>query len=168
MNKMIEIKEAQPNEFNIIQDIAHKTWPVAYGNILSGDQISYMLERFYATEALSANLDDGHHFLLAKENDDVLGFASFVHDEPEKSITKIPKIYVLPQTQGKGIGQKLMEAIEHQARQHRATKLTLNVNRFNKALTFYQHLGFEIVAETDIDIGRGYLMEDYIMEKPLR
>lgn len=164
---MIAIKEAQPNELNIIQDIARRTWPVTYGDILRAEQIAYMLDRFYSTESLNANLDDGHHFLLARENDVVLGFASFVHDAPEKSNTKIPKIYVLPQTQGKGIGQKLMETIEHQARQHGATKLTLNVNRFNKALTFYQHLGFKIVAEIDINIGHGYLMEDYIMEKPL-
>ena len=101
---MIAIKEAQPNELNIIQDIARRTWPVTYGDILRAEQIAYMLDRFYSTESLNANLDDGHHFLLARENDVVLGFASFVHDAPEKSNTKIPKIYVLPQTQGKGIG----------------------------------------------------------------
>ena len=165
---MITISEAQPNELNVIQDIAQKTWPVAYGDILTGEQIVYMLDHFYSTEALNANLDSNHHFLLAKENEETLGFASFVHDQPEKYTTKIPKIYVLPSTQGKGIGQKLMEAIEQQARKHGAQKLTLNVNRFNKALSFYQHLGFEIVAEIDINIGHGYLMEDYIMEKPLR
>ena len=164
---MIVIKEAQPNELNIIQNIARRTWPVTYGGILTGAQIQYMLDLFYSTEALSENLEDGHHFVLARENDEIMGFASFVHDQPEKSTTKIPKIYVLPVAQGKGVGQKLMETIERQARQHGARKLTLNVNRFNKALTFYQHLGFDIVAETDINIGNGYLMEDYIMEKPL-
>jgi hypothetical protein len=42
--------------------------------------------------------------------------------------------------------------------------LHLNVNRFNPSVEFYKHLGFKVVAEEDIDIGRDYFMEDYIME----
>ena len=165
---MIQIKEALPNELNIIQDIAHKTWPVTYGEILTNTQLAYMLENFYSTEALNGNLKNNHRFILAKENDVTLGFASYVHDHPENYTTKIPKIYVLPETQGKGIGKLLIEAIEAEARKHGAAKLTLNVNRFNKAITFYEHLGFTIAKEENIPIGNGYFQEDFVMEKALR
>lgn len=165
---MIIIKEALPNELNIIQDIAHKTWPVTYGEILTNAQLAYMLENFYSTEALNGNLKNGHRFILAKENDMTLGFASYAHDHPENYTTKIPKIYVLPETQGKGIGKLLIEAIEAEAIKHGAAKLTLNVNRLNKAIGFYQHFGFQIAKEENVPIGNGYFQEDFVMGKALR
>lgn len=165
---MIVIKEALPNEFNIIQDIAHKTWPVTYAEILTNEQLAYMLDRFYSIEALNGNRQNGHHFILAKENDVTLGFASYVHDHPENYTTKIPKIYVLPEIQGRGIGRKLLEFIEAEARKHGAAKLTLNVNRNNKAKTFYEHLGFVVAKEENVPIGNGFFQEDFVMEKALR
>jgi ribosomal protein S18 acetylase RimI-like enzyme len=167
LQDMIEIREALPNELNIIRDIAYKTWPVAYGPILSNMQLDYMLEQMYSIEALNKNLDEGHHFLIAKEHNVPLGFASYILHYPTKGTVRIPKIYVLPETQGKGIGRLLIDEIQIQALKHGAEKISLNVNRFNNAKHFYEKLGFEVTAEEDIEIGNGYLMEDYIMEKQL-
>jgi ribosomal protein S18 acetylase RimI-like enzyme len=73
----------------------------------------------------------------------------------------------LPETQGKGIGKKVIEKIEKLALENHSTALSLNVNRFNSALNFYKKTGFEIINEVNIDIGKGYLMEDYVMTKKL-
>jgi ribosomal protein S18 acetylase RimI-like enzyme len=164
---MISIEEALADDFTTIQGIAYKTWPVTYGKILTNPQLTYMLERFYSIDALNQNIGDGHCFLLAKENETVLGFASYVHNYPEKYVTKIPKIYVLPETQGKGIGKLLIEEIERQAQKNGSEKITLNVNRMNKAKSFYERLGFTIAAVEDVPIGDGYFQEDFVMEKPL-
>jgi ribosomal protein S18 acetylase RimI-like enzyme len=77
------------------------------------------------------------------------------------------KIYLLPQSQGKGAGKLLMETVEKRAVANGSKVISLNVNRFNKAQIFYRKHGFEIVGEEDIDIGRGYLMEDFKMEKKI-
>lgn len=45
--------------------------------------------------------------------------------------------------------------------------LLLNVNRFNKAVEFYKAIGFNILFEENIEIGNGYLMEDYVMKLEL-
>lgn len=164
---MITVNEALPNEYNIIQDIARKTWPVAYSAILSNLQMEYMLEMFYSIEALNKNADKGDRFLLAKENGIPLGFASYEHNYRSKPVTRIHKIYILPEAQGKGIGKRLMDEIEFLAKKNHSQFLSLNVNRYNKAQLFYQKLGFEITAEEDVEIGNGFLMEDYIMEKKL-
>ena len=82
-----------------------------------------------------------------------------------KAVTRIHKIYILPESQGKGIGRLLIDEIQKLAQKNNSVLLSLNVNRFNKALSFYQKTGFEIVAEENIAIGNGYLMEDYKMEK---
>ena len=47
------------------------------------------------------------------------------------------------------------------------TTLQLNVNRQNNAKEFYEKMGFAVIGEEDIDIGSGYYMNDYIMEKKL-
>ncbi|TRX36145.1 GNAT family N-acetyltransferase [Flavobacterium sp. ZT3R18] len=163
---MITIVTATTNDYKTVQDIAHQTWPIAYGEILPKAQLDYMLGAFYNEEALKDSVfNKGHHFVLAKEGDETLGFASYEHNYNQQPQTKIHKIYILPQTQGKGIGKTLIDFIENVAKENHSTALSLNVNRFNKALHFYQKLGFEIVDEIDIELDHGYLMEDYVMEK---
>jgi ribosomal protein S18 acetylase RimI-like enzyme len=164
---MIEIKRALPNELNIVQDIAQKTWPVTYGGILSDQALQYMLEQFYGLESLNQNLRDGHLFFIAWDSEKPVGFASCVFNVPQKGTTKIPKIYVLPETQGSGIGRKLIDHISAEAQQHGSRQLTLNVNRNNNARYFYEKLGFLVERSEDVDIGNGFVQEDYVMAKPL-
>lgn len=166
MNSTITISEALPNEFNIIQDLAKRIWPSAYGSILKTSQIDYMLERFYSLETLNENYEKGHHFLLAREHGKVVGFAAYERDV-DQGRAHIHKIYVLPELQGKGIGRKLMKFIEEAATKSAQNRLSLNVNRYNPAQHFYRALGFEITSRVDIEIGNGYLMEDFVMEKTL-
>ena len=165
---MTIISEAALEDFKSVQQIVAVTWPVAYGEILTKAQLDYMIKTFYSDEALKSSvLDKGHRFLMAKEDQVSLGFASYEHIVGQRPLTKIHKIYVLPNTQGEGIGTKLIAAIDAIARQNQSQALALNVNRFNKALGFYRKLGFRIVGEEDIKLEHGYLMEDYIMERVL-
>jgi ribosomal protein S18 acetylase RimI-like enzyme len=165
---MITIVPATANDYQTIQNIAHQIWPIAYGEILSKEQLDYMLNAFYNEEALKESVAiKGHYFVLAKEGEETLGFASYEHNYNQKLQTKIHKIYILPQTQGKGIGKTLIDFVEKVAKENDSTVLSLNVNRFNKALHFYQKIGFKIVEEVNIELDHGYLMEDYVMEKPI-
>ena len=61
-----------------------------------------------------------------------------------------------------------MDEIEKTIIQRGAVSLLLNVNRQNKAKFFYEKLGFTVIKEEDIDIGNGYFMNDYVMEKRLK
>jgi len=159
---------AETNDYETIRDIAYKTWPLTYGSILSKEQLDYMLELFYSVEALQENANEKkHHFLLAEENNEALAFLSYEHHYQEKPVTRIHKIYILPETQGKGIGKLLIDRVEALANEVKSEKLSLNVNRYNNAQFFYKKLGFEIVGEEDVKLDHGYLMEDYIMEKLL-
>ena len=164
---MITISQATSKDIPIIQEIAHKTWPITYGSILSKAQLDYMLEKMYSDAALLDNLNKGHHFMLAKENSVCLGFASIEHSYLNEKCTRLHKIYLLPETQGKGLGKMLLERIIALAKENQSDRISLNVNRFNKACAFYQKMGFEIVAQEDLEIGNGYLMEDYKMEKKI-
>lgn len=165
---MIEIVAATVADFSIIRDLAYEIWPHTYGHILSKEQLDYMLDAFYSEATLTKNATEkGHEFLLVKENEKPLGFISYEHHYEKKPVTRIHKIYVLPETQGRGIGKLLMDKIEVLAHENNSKVLSLNVNRHNNAQGFYKKIGFEITAEEDIEIGRGYLMEDFRMEKKL-
>jgi GNAT superfamily N-acetyltransferase len=165
---MIEIVLATAKDLTIIKNLAYQIWPITYGTILSEKQLAYMLDLFYDERALKQNLDDDHHFILIKENGVSVGFADYELHYRNESVTRINKIYVLPETQGKGFGKKMMQFVESKALEHNNVKLSLNVNRFNKAKDFYENQGFKIAFEEDVELDFGYLMEDFRMEKVLK
>ncbi len=165
---MITITEAIPKDFKTIQQIAYKTWSSTYGKILSQEQIVYMLDLMYSTNALDTNFTHkNHRFLLINEFENSIGFASYEHHYLDTNTTRLHKLYLLPENQGKGLGKLLLDRIVALAKENKSDKISLNVNRFNTAFKFYQKMDFEIVAEENLFIGNGYFMEDYIMEKRL-
>jgi len=165
---MIVVEKATINDIPIIQDIAHATWPSTFEEILSKQQIEYMLEMMYSTESLIEQIETKKHlFFLAKENKSPLGFVSVELNYQNELKSKIHKIYMLPKAQGKGIGKILMQKAEELAQENNQKSITLNVNRFNKALNFYEKLGYKNSKTENIQIGNGYLMEDFVLEKQL-
>jgi hypothetical protein len=62
---MITISEAIPKDFKTIEQIAYKTWSSTYGEILSKNQIDFMLESMYSQDVLNFNFTNKmHRFLL--------------------------------------------------------------------------------------------------------
>ena len=155
------------SEVQIIHDLAHRIWPHTFKDILSIDQIEYMLNRMYALDVLENQISNGHQFLVWQENNLPVGFIGIELNYPIHGTLRIHKIYILPEMQGTGLGKKLINVVGEIARENGCTSLNLNVNRFNNAVSFYQYLGFAITKEEDIDIGNGYLMEDFVMEMKL-
>jgi GNAT superfamily N-acetyltransferase len=164
---MITIRQAKATDFGIIREIAYQTWPVAYGTILSKVQLRFMLDKFYSLEYLYLNTQQNQLFFIISENEIPLGFVGMEHHFDKKPITKIHKIYVLPDKQGNGIGKSAIDFVVNSALENHSNKVILNVNRFNKAVQFYQKMDFKIIQQIDIEIGNGYLMEDFIMELSL-
>lgn len=151
-------------QLNVVIDLTKKIWPVAYGEILSKAQLDYMIEKFYNETALCELMQKGHIFYLAlDDNDNYVGFVSYeLNSEPNK--TKIHKIYVLPETQGTGLGRQFFELVKEKAIENNQNAIFLNVNKYNNAIHFYNKLGFTKVKDEVIDIGNGYVMDDYLME----
>lgn len=161
---MIEIKPAQIGDLETIHNLAHEIWPTAYLEILGRQQLDYMLEKIYSLSALENQFSVlKHHFIIMTEDKSPIGFASYsLHKDA--AIYHLNKIYVLPGQQGKNLGKQLLTYIISQIKKSGAHSLQLNVNRYNKALHFYEKQGFKIIRHEDIDIGSGYFMNDYVME----
>lgn len=157
------IRHADTNDIEAIQTITQLVWPATYTHIIGNEQIEYMLNKFYATDALSKQMtEERHNFLIAQEEDSAVGFAAW--SEIAYGVAKLHKLYVLTDVQGKGIGKQLIATIKEQCKLASISQLILNVNRYNKpAIEFYRKYGFEIIKTEDIDIGNGYFMNDYIL-----
>lgn len=162
----MEIVEATKSDIPEIRNLAHSIWPAAYGKIISSEQLQYMLGLIYSNTALSEQFDKGHRFIIARDENANIGFASFsAKSDSQSEIFRLHKLYVLTDLHKKGFGSLLMDHVIGEAKKHNAKALELNVNKYNPAKAFYEKKGFIVLKDEVIDIGEGYVMDDYVMIK---
>lgn len=166
MNTTYTIRQASAADIPTINQLAGAIWEPTYQAILSKEQINYMFEEIYSQEALAQQMQEGQTFLLLEEEAQPMGFAAYSVKDEEARVYKLNKIYLLPQTQGKGYGKLLLQEVEQQAKKAGAAILDLNVNRHNNAKGFYERSGYNVYQQEDIAIGP-YWMNDYVMRKSL-
>lgn len=162
---MFSIRIASPEDIPLIRELTFKVWPQTYAAIISPQQIDYMLDMMYSEASLQKQMEEGIKFILVYDETAPVGFAAYQEIQP--AIYKLHKIYILTSQQGKGTGKFVIEHIIHDIKQKDADALQLQVNRHNKARSFYEKLGFAVIEEADFDIGNGYFMNDYIMKKKI-
>ena len=165
---MLDIVAATTADIPLVQDLAHRIWHRHYPGIITVEQIDYMLARGYATAALAGFIARaGAGLAIARADGEPVGFAAW-HRADETATTKLDKLYVLPEHQGRGVGRRLIEHVEAAARADGAHALVLNVNKHNaKSISAYVRCGFDVRREVVVDIGNGFVMDDYVMGKPL-
>jgi ribosomal protein S18 acetylase RimI-like enzyme len=165
---MIHLRLLAKDELLLIQKIAQHTWPSTFAGILSSEQIAYMLNWMYDLQLLESQMDKGHGFLVAEEDGAAIGFAGYELNHLAGSMSKLHKLYLLPSSQGKGVGKALLLEVAKRAREAGQKSLVLNVNKQNKkAIDFYRVLGFVTIRQEVNDIGSGYVMDDDVMELSL-
>ncbi|HZL41736.1 MAG TPA: GNAT family N-acetyltransferase [Verrucomicrobiae bacterium] len=161
----IRIVPATEESLDSISQLAGVIWRACYPGILSAEQIDYMLDRMYALNVLRDEITSaGIHYDLLLADDELIGFASYGLAAP--ATFKLHKLYLHPEYHGRGLGALLLRHCEEQAQGLGARKLVLNVNKNNsKAIATYQRCGFDIAKSVVTDIGGGFVMDDYMMEK---
>jgi len=166
---MVQIQKAGADDLQSIHDMAQVVFHNTYREILSPDQMEYMMEMMYSLPNLRMQLEEGHHYYIAQDGEMRLGYVSVQHegtDEEGIEVFHLHKIYVMPDAQGHGVGKMLLDtAIDHakQMAAGRKARIELNVNRYNKAVDFYRHIGMRVLLEEDFPIGNGFYKTDYIM-----
>ena len=161
----LKIEKATTQHINEIISLAKLTWQASYLSIITQEQIDYMLDLFYHPTNLQEQMQKPtHHFHIAQEHQQILGYT---HALEEYSILKLSKLYVLPNSQGKGIGKALLDNVVLLAKELQTEAIELNVNRANKAKEFYLSQGFRIIKEVDIPLNKFWL-NDYVMRKEIK
>lgn len=162
--KLIKTKE---EELSKIAQMAELIWKKYYIEIISINQIEYMLNKFYSNDALKLQIKNGQDFYFIKNQSEFLGFVSL--SQQDISTYFIHKFYILPEQHRQNLGSNVMHEIINVINglyNIHNYKLKLTVNRQNfKAINFYFKNGFTIESVEDFDIGESYLMNDFVMIK---
>lgn len=161
---MFKIRKADISDCKLINELAWKTFPQTYKDIITPEQSDFMMEWMYSLDNLKKQMtEENHVYLLAYQGEQCAGYVSV---QPQgENLYHLHKIYVLPEMQGSGCGRFLFDnAIKYIKTVHPAPcTMELNVNRTNKAIAFYEHMGMRKERSGDFPIGNGFYMNDYIM-----
>jgi len=157
----------RPSEAPALLDLAERIWRTSYAEIITSEQIDYMLGRGYSAAVIEAELATGIEYWKILDHDQWVGFLA--HDPLEAGETTfIHKLYVLPERQREGLGSSALTVLAERAGKSGAACLELRVNRSNaRAIDAYRKNGFETVAELCTEIGSGYVMDDFVMRRDL-
>ncbi|HMW16464.1 MAG TPA: GNAT family N-acetyltransferase [Accumulibacter sp.] len=164
----IDVFPVTVDDIDTLATLARRIWQATYSDIISQAQIDYMLAQRYAPQRLREELSASTIWWDQVRVDGRLaGFASCVW-LAERREMKLDKLYVDPDHQRQGLGERLLAAVTAHALAAGCHTLILAVNKRNTpAIAAYRRYGFVIREEVCIDIGGGFVMDDYVMARPL-
>lgn len=158
----ISITKAHEGDLNAIANLADIIWREHYTPIIGPEQVQYMLDKFQSAQAMSEQLADGVEYYTLWLDDLLIGYLSFY---TKGNALFLSKIYILSQLRGQGIGQQVMEFIKEQAIKQGLERVTLTVNKNNAgSIAAYERMGFKKTDAVVMDIGGGFVMDDYVMD----
>jgi ribosomal protein S18 acetylase RimI-like enzyme len=162
------LEAMQEADFRIVAELGKTIWREHYARIISQPQIDYMLANRYSPENLGKYLNTGHCWLdILKLAENPIGYCSYALIQNSETM-KLEQLYLLAEFRGKGLGGKMLRHVEGQARMHSCNTLILQVNKRNAIpIAIYCKAGFNIREEAVFDIGHGFIMDDFVMEKRL-
>lgn len=158
----IEIAKTD-KDIRAVAELATVIWHEHFASILSPGQIDYMVKKYQSYPAIKAAIEnDGYRYYMAYDGDDLCGYLG-IHDEGG-GVIFISKVYVRADKRKKGIATELLSRLEIDY--PAAKKWYLTVNRHNDGpIAVYEKRGFHKARTQVADIGNGYVMDDYVMEK---
>ena len=161
-------KISSDTDITAVAELADEIWHEHFIPIIGDQQVEYMLEKFQSPVAIAEQLRSGFEYYIAAINKKHVAYMGLVPDPPNGKMM-ISKIYVKREARGGGIGKRLLQLVEMECNKRRIGTIWLTVNRFNHApIEWYRRNGFSVVDEVKKDIGGGFYMDDFIMQKQLR
>lgn len=152
-------------EIETVARLAREIWLPHYQSIIGSAQVEYMLHHLQSAAAVQQQIEQGVSYLLLEYQQRAVGYFSF---KAQAKCCFISKLYVLAELQGRGFGRRAMAFIEARARRAEQDVLALTVNKHNSdSIAAYQAWGFTVVKPVCMDIGGGFVMDDYRMEKAI-
>jgi len=161
---MIKIIPAQTIEsYQIIAGLAKSIWSEHYTPIIGEQQVAYMLTKFQSATSIENQVESGVKYYLLRHEDAPVGYFSYSIKE---NALFLSKLYVLSSARGNGIGKTALSYMEKQTKKLGLKKIQLTVNKYNgNSIKAYQKMGFVNIKAIVQDIGNGYVMDDFVLEK---
>lgn len=162
----MKLIQATAKDIPLIQELARRSWENAYAEILSEEQMEYMLSEMYSEQEIESHLQNPnyHYYLIEDENNNSYeGFIGYEHHYEDQT-TKLHRIYLVPESKGKGFGKGALQFLKAKVSENGNNRIILTVNKHNTARNFYESQGYKVYDEGVFDIGNGFVMDDFLME----
>ena len=154
-------KPTSNQNFLQIETLARKIWEEHYTPIIGEAQVAYMLGKFQSIAAMQKQVSEGYEYFMIKEGEELVGYLAFKEEQDQLFLSKV---YVHSSMRGKGLGKAAIEFVKEQVAQRGLKQIRLTVNKYNhNSIAAYLKMGFVKTRELVIDIGEGYVMDDYEM-----
>ena len=155
-------------DFTELAKLAAEIWHQHYADIVSPEQLDYMLGGRYTPEQLRLYLPEQESWLrLLKLEGEVIGYCSYALT-PKPRELKLEQLYLRVDYKGLGLGGRMLRHVEAAARVRGCATLMLTVNKKNlESIAIYRKFGFVVRESATFPIGRGFVMDDFVMEKRL-
>ena len=159
--KIEEVLNSQ--QIMIVEKLACEIWNQHFIPIIGKAQVDYMLEKFQSKKGLSAQIKQGFLYYLIKIDNNYIGYLGVL---PGKKELFLSKLYIKSSERGKKFGKKVIQFVENLAVEKGLHRITLTVNINNTdSIKAYEKMGFTNIGPVVQDIGNGFIMDDYKMEK---
>ena len=160
---MTIIEVSTEHHIDIIESLAREIWTEYYDPIIGKQQVDYMLARYQSKQAINEQIASGTLYFLIKVG---LAFIGYFAVQPRGDELFLSKIYLRSNHRARGYGKQAVQFVETLARERGLRKVALTVNKNNTgAIRAYEKIGFRNVGSLVQDIGGGFIMDDYAMEK---
>jgi ribosomal protein S18 acetylase RimI-like enzyme len=160
---MTIIKVSTGDQIAIIESLAREIWTEYYTPIIGKKQVAYMLAGYQSKQAVKEQIASGVLYFLIEEGRSSIGYIAV---QPRGDELFLSKIYLQSSRRAKGYGKKAVQFVEILAREQGLRKIVLTVNKHNTgAISAYEKIGFRNAGSLVQDIGGGFVMDDYAMEK---
>ncbi|MCJ8501189.1 GNAT family N-acetyltransferase [Desulfatitalea alkaliphila] len=145
--------------------LAREIWTAHYTPIIGRAQVDYMVQKFQSAPAVAAQVDEDYAYYLVTSDAQEVGYLAVVPDVDDGSLL-LSKIYLLASQRGHGLGKEMLRFVEDLCRRQGLGMVWLTVNKHNAAaIAWYERMGFTNAGPIVQDIGGGFVMDDYKMEK---
>ena len=155
-------------EVEALAHMAYHIWNEYWPAIIGQAQTDYMVENFQSLEAIERDMREHAYeywFMRAEDNGRIAGYTGGCV-EPETNRFFISKIYLRAEERGHGFASQTIRFYEDLCRARGLAALYLTVNKHNDlGVRAYRGKGFETIDSVETDIGQGFIMDDFIMEK---
>ena len=164
---MIDVLPANAlTDFERISKLAHTIWHEHYIKIISLEQIEYMLDKYNSVKSIQERALEGYLFFYMTYNDIAVGYLAI---EKQTDAIYISKLYVLKEYRGLKIAKTALLYAVSMALEEGLSCVKLHVNKYNtNAILAYEKMGFVNTESVITDIGKGFVMDDYLMVKPIK
>lgn len=161
----IEIKTNE--DIKKLADLAYEIWHDYWPVILSPAQIDYMVAKFQSYNALKEQIEDeGYIYNILEKDGKAIGYFGIC---PKEDYLFLSKLYIKETYRGIGCGKDAFKKIQQIAKEHNKSSIQLTVNKYNtNTIKAYEKWGFKTINSVVTDIGKDFVMDDYIMEYKLQ